>query len=101
MDVWSMTDKIFGISKEDYQGWKHDQVSKVVLKFLADKQKYLKEAALESWVAGSKSFADCNQTVRGQIIELDEVINLPFEALIEFYRKEEDDETEATVRQES
>jgi len=86
-----MTDKIFGISKEDYQGWKHDQVSKVVLKFLADKQEYLKQAALESWVAGSKSFADCNSTVRGQIIELDEIINLPFDAITEFYRKEEND----------
>ena len=93
-----MTDKIFGISKEDYQGWKHDQVSKVVLKFLADKQGYLKQAALESWVAGSKSFAECSDTVRGQIIELDEMINLPFEAMVEFYRKEED-ETETAVRQ--
>jgi len=85
-----MTEKIFGISKEDYQGWKHDQVSKIVLKFLADKQEYLKQAALESWVAGSKSFAECSDTVRGQIIELDEMINLPFEAMTEFYRKEED-----------
>ena len=92
-----MTDKIFGISKEDYQVWKHDQVSKVVLKFLADKQEYLKQAALESWVAGSKSFAECSDTVRGQISELDEMINLPFEAVVEFYRKEED-ETETAVR---
>jgi hypothetical protein len=85
-----MTGKIFGISKEDYQGWKHDQVSKVVLKFLSDKQEYLKQAALESWVAGSKSFAECSDTVRGQIIELDEMINLPFDAMVEFYKKEED-----------
>lgn len=92
-----MTDKIFGISKEDYQGWKHDQVSKVVLKFLADKQEYLKQAALASWVDGSQSFADCNQTIRGQIIELQEIIELPFEAMCEFYRKEEDNEAAVTL----
>lgn len=91
-----MTETIFGISKEDYQAWRHHEVSKVLLRFLSDKQAYLKDAALQSWIDGSKSFADCNQTVRGQIIELSEMIELPFEALVEFYRKEED-ETQTAI----
>jgi hypothetical protein len=91
-----MTDKIFGISKEDYQAWKHHEVSKIVLKFLADKQEYLKQAALDSWVSGSQSFADCNQTVRGQIIELNEIIELPFEAMQAFYQEKDNDDAGTT-----
>lgn len=93
-----MTDKVFGISKEDYQAWKHEQVSKVVLQFLADKQQELKAIALESWVNGSQSFSDCNQTVRGQIIELNEIIELPFEAILAFYQdKQEENATETII----
>jgi hypothetical protein len=56
----------------------------------------MKFMALEGWISGSKSFA--SDTVRGQIIELNEIIELPFEALVEFYRKEEDEAT-TTVNQ--
>ncbi|MDE2099598.1 MAG: hypothetical protein KGL39_20265 [Patescibacteria group bacterium] len=78
------------IPKEQYQEWRHHPVSKVFLQFLRDKQEFLKAAALEQWVGGSDSFVSCNQTVRGQIIELGEIAELPFEAIEEFYKEKED-----------
>lgn len=78
------------ITKEDYQQWRHDPVSKVFLRFLEDKREFLKAAALEHWVNGNKSFAEMNDTVRGQIVELDEIANLPFEAIDEFYKEKEE-----------
>jgi len=78
------------IKRDDYQRWRHDPVSKFFLKFLLDKQAELKSIALESWVNGSQSFSDCNQTIRGQIIELKEIAELPFEAIEEFYKDTEE-----------
>lgn len=79
------------IKREEYQRWRHDPVSKFFLKFLTDKQIELKAIALESWVNGSQSFGDCNQTIRGQIIELQEIAELPFEAIEEFYKDTEEE----------
>lgn len=84
------------ISRQEFQEWKHHPVSKVFFEYLREKQKFVKESALEQWVNGSEAFASCNQTVRGQIIELNEVIELPFEAIEEFYKEKEADGTEGT-----
>lgn len=81
------------ISKSEYQEWRHHPATKDFLQFIRDKRDFLKAAALDQWVNGVESFANCNQTVRGQIIELDELAELPFEAISEFYRKDDDTET--------
>jgi len=78
------------IKRDDYQRWRHDPVSKFFLKYLTDKREEMKAFALESWVNGSQSFSDCNQTIRGQIIELQEIAELPFEAIQEFYKETEE-----------
>lgn len=86
------------ITKEQFNLWKHDPVSKWFFNYLINKQAFLKHAALEQWVAGSQSFADCNQTVRGQIIELEEIVDLPFEAIEAFYQERENGaESEGSV----
>lgn len=82
------------VTREQYNLWKHDPVTKVLLQFLTDKRKYLIDFASEQWVGGSNSFAEMNQTVRGQVIELGEIVELPFEAIEEFYRQQENDGTE-------
>jgi hypothetical protein len=89
------------ISREEYQEWRHHPVSKIFLQFMRDKQAFLKAAALEQWVDGSESFANCNQTIRGQIIELGEMSECPFEAISEFYKQEESNAAKDTVNQES
>ena len=80
------------ISREEYQEWRHHPVSKVFLQFLKDKQEFLKAAALDQWVNGSESFANCNSTIRGQVIELGEIAELPFEAMDAFYKEKAENE---------
>jgi len=74
------------ISKEQYGLWKHEPVTSVFLKYLADKQAFLKKTAQEMWLDGQEP----SQAIRGQIIELQELIDLPFEAIASFYQEESD-----------
>lgn len=78
------------ITKEQYNLWKHDPVSKVFFSFLKDKRTFLIERASEMWVDG----AEVPPAIRGQVIELGEVVELPFEAIEEFYKVEEDNGAE-------
>lgn len=89
------------ISREEYQEWRHHPVSKIFLQFLLDKQAFLKAASLDQWLGGADSFASCNQTIRGQIIELGEIAELPFEAIDEFYKEKENNAAEGIIYQES
>ena len=82
------------ITKEQYGLWKHDPVSKWFFEFLRDKQAFLKASALDQWLANSA----WPETVRGQIIELDEVIHLEHQAIQEFYRKDDGTEPEGSER---
>lgn len=77
------------MTRDDFNEWKHHPVSKVFFKFLADKRQHLLAFSTEEWLSGSRNFADGNQTVRGQIIELGEIADLRFEAVEAFYQEEE------------
>jgi len=77
-----------GISKADYQSWRHNPVSQVMLRFLADKRAYLERSAIDQWISGGLSL-QADQTIRGQIIELFEIENMPFDALVDFYQEED------------
>ncbi len=73
--------------------WKHDPVSKWVFAFLRDKQEFLKSSALDQWLASSA----WPETVRGQIIELDQLVNLDHANIVAFYQeKENGTESEGT-----
>lgn len=78
------------ISKEQYGLWKHEPVTSVFLKYLADKQAFLKKTAQEMWLDGQEP----SQAIRGQIIELQELIDLPFEAITALYEEENGTESE-------
>ncbi|MDB5607796.1 MAG: hypothetical protein JWP25_4696 [Bradyrhizobium sp.] len=79
------------ITREQYQLWKYDPVTKLFIGFLLEKRKFLIDAAAEQWLGGSDVFATANQTVRGQIVELGEIADLPFEAIDEFYKERENE----------
>ena len=79
------------VNKEQFNLWKHDPVTKLFLQFLQDKRKYLIDFAAEQWVGGSDTFAQMNQTVRGQVVELGEIAELEFETIQAFYKTEEED----------
>lgn len=78
-----------GISAEDFNTWKHHPASKVVLQYLRDKRLFIERLALDQWIAGALTLT-ADQTMRGQIIELFEIENLPFEAIESFYFSDED-----------
>lgn len=80
-----------GITKEQFNLWKHDPVSKVFLGFLRDKREYLISVASEMWVDG----AEVPPAIRGQVIELGEIAGLEFEAIENFYQEQRQDGTES------
>lgn len=82
------------ITESDFQIWRHHPVTKVVLGFLTDKTQFLERAALDQWLAGTLSL-QADQTVRGQIIELNEVAEMPFGMLAEFYGTDQEKEVNA------
>lgn len=78
------------VTKEQFNLWKHDPVSKVFLAFLKDKREFLINRVSEMWVDG----AEVPPAVRGQVIELGEIAELQFEAIESFYKIEESDGAE-------
>lgn len=84
--------QVNGITEQDFNLWKHQPVSKLVFRYFADKKKFIQEAALEQWFAGLISLGEKNaECLRGQIIELAEHSELPFEAIVSFYYQEEEE----------
>jgi len=79
------------ITKEQFNLWKHDPVSKWFFEFLRAKQEFLKSAALDQWLAAST----WPETVRGQIIELSEIASIERAEILAFYgiEEKEDDGT--------
>lgn len=71
------------ITREQFGLWKHEPVTKWFFEFLRNKQAFLKSAALDQWLSSS----EWPETVRGQIIELQEIAELPYEAIEAFYEE--------------
>lgn len=65
------------ISKEQFGLWKHEPITRVVFEYLQKKQEFLKASALEAWLSGNP----WPEAVRGQIIELEEILNISVEAI--------------------
>jgi hypothetical protein len=79
------------LTKEQYGLWKHEPVTRWFFDYLIAKQAFLKTTAQEMWLNGTEP----SQAIRGQIIELQEMIDLPFEAIEIFYQEKENDGTES------
>ena len=77
-----------GITPHEFSAWRHHAVTKLFLQYLRDKRAFIERAVLDRWISGALTL-QADQTIRGQIIELAELSDLPFEALQEFYREEE------------
>lgn len=75
------------ITKEQFGLWKHEPVTKWFFEFLKDKREFMKSQALEQWLNDSA----WPETVRGQIIELDEIANIERAAILAFYGIEEEE----------
>lgn len=82
------------ITKEQFGLWKHEPATKWFFDYLINKRAYLRSAALEIWLADPSKLSE---TVRGQIIELDEIADLPWDAIEAFYQEREYNEAETSV----
>lgn len=83
------------ITKEQFGLWKHEPVTKWFFDYLINKRAFLRATALELWLADPSKLTE---TVRGQIIELEEITDLPFEAIEQFYKEREEIEEDASNR---
>ena len=83
------------MTKEQYGLWKHEPVTKWFFDYLIAKQAFLKTTAQEMWLDGQEP----SQAVRGQIIEIQEIIDLPFEAITAFYEEKDGTESQDIVSQ--
>lgn len=71
------------VTKEQYGLWKHEPVSQWFFTFLRNKAEFLTKQAADSWLDG-KPWPD---SVRGQIIELIEILALEHEYIEAFYQE--------------
>lgn len=76
------------LSSEDYALWRHHPVSKVFLQFMSDYANTLEREALDRWRSGTLKLID-EQEMRGRVLTLRELTELPLEAVKAFYQKDE------------
>ena len=79
---------IADISDQAYREWKHHPVSKVFFQYLQDYQIRLESEALARWKNKSLLEAD-EQEMRGRVLTLEELCDLPFISIQKFYEAEE------------
>jgi hypothetical protein len=84
-----MTERV--LTSEDYALWRHHPVTKVFLKYVEDFSVALEREAVDRWISGALKLID-EQEMRGRIMTLREISELPLSAIREFYKEE--DETE-------
>jgi len=89
--------QVRGITEADLQKWRHHPVTQVLLQYLQDYQVALREAALGYLLASNRDGpfnTEYTGEIAGRIKAIDEVSNLPFSAIQQFYQKEEDNARE-------
>lgn len=90
-----MTVQLDGITKDDFQIWKHHPVSKLYLKYLEDYAALLGREFLDRWLAGHIT-TDTEKELRGRILTLTDLVELQFDSIKKFYQTEEENEGTAT-----
>lgn len=83
------------ITEQDFLGWKHNPVSKVVLQYLADYRQILLREVIGRFEQGTL-LERTEQEIRGRCLTLKDLSELQFGSIQNFYR-EEDTENAAKV----
>lgn len=85
--------KIEDIAEQDFNAWKHHPVTKLFLRYTKDKREFIEKTAIQTW---KTTGGIINETMRGQVIELEEIESIDFIVLQMFYGAiEEDNERES------
>ncbi|MEJ0093815.1 MAG: hypothetical protein WDN46_10330 [Methylocella sp.] len=80
---------IKGITAEDFQQWKHNPVSKVVLAYFADYADALTHDTVTVFLQGGALVEPSQLERRGRILAAKDASELEFESLRSFYEGEE------------
>lgn len=91
---------IEGLTKDDFQVWKHHPVSKLYLKYLGDYRAMLLRELLERWEAGALTL-DTEKEIRGRTLTLADLVDLQFASIEKFYSEEENEGTTSQVQSET
>ena len=82
------------ITEADYKAWRHHPVTKVLYLYLRDYQQALQEKALAHLLQDSDPLdPKYIGEIAGRIKAVAEIPDLPFAAILSFYRKDEDEAT--------
>lgn len=89
------------ITEADYQVWRHHPVTKVLYRYLRDYQAALQDKALAHLLEDSDSSHTLDPKyvgeIAGRIKAVREIPELPFEAILNFYQKDEVNDTETST----
>ena len=80
-----------GIEEAEYKAWRHHPVTRLVLQYLEDYRAALVKEAVGRWESGKLVLTDEHE-LRGRILVVREIGELPFSAIEEFYRTGDDNE---------
>lgn len=78
--------KVRGISEQEYQLWRHHPVTELFRRYLSDQRAHLLAVAQQQWLDNAE-IVDA-QTLRGQILTLGDIADLPFASLYAAYQEE-------------
>lgn len=78
------------VTEIEYAQWRHSPLTAAFLLFVSDQGDNFRRAAMELWEAGR--LGQDSDVLRGRVMTLEEIRNLPLEAIQDFYRNEESDE---------
>jgi len=83
---------VHGMSAQDFGLWRNHPVTRLIHKFLRDKKAFVQESVSEQFLAGTLGLGDDEaQCLRGQMIEMQELIDLEFAHLVTFYGSNDGD----------
>lgn len=73
-----------GVTRQDYNNWKHHPVTKVFREFLQDYRGAMKARIVEQWEAGALKLTD-ELEARGRALAIREIIDLEFDHIAGMY----------------
>lgn len=77
-----------GVTRRDYNNWKHHPVTKMFREYLIDYSGALTKRMVELWASGALKLTD-EQEARGRLMAIREIIDLEFEHIANMYGLEE------------
>ena len=84
---------INGITESDFNGWKHNPVTKMFHQFLLHYAGSLEEGHLMRWRSGETEQGKEDECV-GRVLTLNEMAELEFASIVDFYNPETEQQEE-------